>query len=113
MDATKLSPAEKAALSPKEYRLMVRRGEWPADEVPEYTCEGYTKHAVDIVPKDYAYEFLLFCTRNPRGLLVSDVCEPGSPHNPFPPCRPACGLPLHDRQSQGKQLPDDVLLASK
>ena len=76
----KLSATEKASLSPQEYRLMVRRNEWPADEVPEYTCEGYTKHALDIVPKDYAYEFLLFCTRNPRGLLVSDVCESGSPH---------------------------------
>jgi len=80
MSTKKLSLEEKAALTPKEYRLMVRRNEWPADEVPEYTCAGYSWHAVDIIPKDYAYEFLLFCTRNPRGLFVSEVCEPGSPH---------------------------------
>ena len=76
----KLSAVEKAALSPKEYRLMVRRGEWPADECPEFCCQGYSQHAVVILPQDYAYEFLLFCTRNPRGLLISDVTDTGSPH---------------------------------
>ena len=76
----KLSLKEKMALTPKEYRLMARRNEWAEDETAEFCCAGYTWHAVDIVPKDYAYEFLLFCTRNPRGLFVSDVTELGSPH---------------------------------
>ena len=80
MTARKLSLEEKATLTPEEYRLMVRRGEWSVDEDPQFSCAGYTWHAVDIVPKNYAYEFLLFCTRNPRGLFVSEVCEPGSPH---------------------------------
>ena len=80
MDAKKLTAEEKAALSPVEYRLMARRGEWPIDETPEYCCAGYSQHGVYIVPKDYAYEHLLFWTRNPRGLFVCDVTEPGSPH---------------------------------
>ncbi len=76
----KLSLEEKAALTPQEFRLMARRNEWAEDEDAEFCCAGYTWHAVDIVTKDYAYEFLLFCTRNPRGLFISDVCELGSPH---------------------------------
>ena len=80
MSIKKLSLKEKAALTPQEYRLMARRNEWAEDETAHMCCDGYTWHAVDIVTKDYAYEFLLFCTRNPRALFISDVCEPGSPH---------------------------------
>jgi len=80
MNAKTLSAAEKAALAPREYRLMVRRGEWPIDEGSEYCCQGYSQHAVIIVPQDYAFEFLTFCDRNPRGCYVSDICDAGSPH---------------------------------
>lgn len=80
MDPRKLSLAEKAALSPKELRLMIRRGEWPADMGPDFCCEGYSQHAVVMLPKDYAFEFLTFCIRNPHGLYVTEVCDPGDPH---------------------------------
>jgi len=80
MDAKNLSAAEKAALTPEEYRLMARREQCPIDEGPQYCCQGYTQHAVIIVPQNYAYEFLTFCIRNPRGCYVADICEPGSPH---------------------------------
>ena len=80
MNAKKLTPEEKAALSPAEYRLMARRGEWPIDEIPRLCCEGYSQHALVIIPQDYAFEFLTFCVRNPRACYVSDICEPGSPH---------------------------------
>lgn len=80
MDPRKLSLAEKAALSPKELRLMIRRGEWPADMGPDFCCEGYSQHAVVMLPKDYAFEFLTFCIRNPHGLFVTEVCDPGDPH---------------------------------
>lgn len=80
MKAQRLSAEEKAALSPKEYRLMIRQGEWPLDENPLGCCEGYSEHALVILPKDYAFEFLAFCVRNPRALYVADICDPGSPH---------------------------------
>ena len=80
MDAKKLTAEEKAALSPKEYRLMARRGEWSLDDLPQYCCQGYSQHALVILPQDYAFEFLTFCVRNPRACYVSDICEPGSPH---------------------------------
>ena len=80
MSTTSISEAKISALTPKEYRLMARGGEWRGMPVPQNCCIGYSQHAVVVLPKDYAYEFLLFCTRNPRGMFVSDVCEPGSPH---------------------------------
>ncbi len=33
-----------------------------------------------IVPREYAFEFLLFCNQNPRPCPVLDVTEPGSSH---------------------------------
>ena len=80
MSAKKLSIEEKIVLTPQEYRLRARRGEWEMDEDPEYSCEGYTKHALVVLPQDYAFEFLTFCVRNPRACYVSEVLETGSPY---------------------------------
>ena len=74
MSRTSISEAKISALTPKEYRLVARGGEWRGMPVPQDCCIGYSQHAVVVLPKDYAYEFLLFCTRNPRGMFVSDVC---------------------------------------
>ena len=80
MSAKRLSIEEKMVLTSQEYRLRARRGEWELDEDPEFSCEGYTKHALVVLPKDYAFEFLTFCIRNPRACYVSEVLEVGSPH---------------------------------
>ena len=75
---TKASPEELAAMRPQEFREMARRAEWT-----DYTldvCQNYAQNNLAIVPKDYAFEFLLFCQRNPRPCPVVDVTEPGSPH---------------------------------
>ena len=79
-----LSPEEMAKMTPQEFRGYIRRREWQPDEaLTEYYCRGYTQHAVDIVPVDYALEFLIFCLRNPRACYVADVCDVGSPHPPL------------------------------
>jgi uncharacterized protein YcsI (UPF0317 family) len=75
---------ELAAMSPKEFRMMVRKNEWerhPSDSL--HYCHGYTQHGVAILPRDYALEFLTFCLHNPRAFPVADVCEPGLPHPLF------------------------------
>ncbi|GAI18747.1 unnamed protein product, partial [marine sediment metagenome] len=72
------SKEELAAMSPKEFRGIVRRGEW--GERSEGACRNYVVSNLAIVPKDYAFEFLLFCNRNPRPCPVIDVTEPGDPH---------------------------------
>ena len=79
----KLSKAELAAMTPTDFRYMVRRGEWT--EGTGMACRGYVQANVAIVPKDYAYEFLLFCTRNPRPCPVIDVTEIGDPHPKLTP----------------------------
>jgi len=72
------SSEELAAMSPAEFRSIVRRGEWR--ERSEGACRGYTVANLAIVPEDYAFEFLLFCNRNPRPCPVIDVTDPGNPH---------------------------------
>jgi uncharacterized protein YcsI (UPF0317 family) len=67
-----------AEASPKEYRSAVRQEEWT--DMSVHACHGYVQANLAIVPKDYAFEFLLFSNRNPRPFPVLDVTEPGDPH---------------------------------
>ena len=74
----KLSESEIAAIKPKDFRSMVRKGEYTG--VTMEACRGYAQANFAIVPKEYAFDFLLFCNRNPRPCPVVDVTEPGDPH---------------------------------
>jgi uncharacterized protein YcsI (UPF0317 family) len=40
---------------------------------------GYVQANLVVVPKDLAFEFLLFCQRNPKPCPLLDVTEPGNP----------------------------------
>jgi uncharacterized protein YcsI (UPF0317 family) len=40
---------------------------------------GYVQANLVIVPRDLAYDFLLFCQRNPKPCPLLDVTEPGNP----------------------------------
>jgi uncharacterized protein YcsI (UPF0317 family) len=40
---------------------------------------GYVQANLVILPKDWAFDFLLFCTRNPKPCPLLDVTEPGDP----------------------------------
>ncbi len=40
---------------------------------------GYMQANLVIVPKDWAFDFLLFCQRNPKPCPLLDVTEPGDP----------------------------------
>jgi uncharacterized protein YcsI (UPF0317 family) len=40
---------------------------------------GYAQANLVVVPEDLAFEFLLFCQRNPKACPLLDVTEPGSP----------------------------------
>ncbi|MEN6411600.1 MAG: putative hydro-lyase [Veillonellales bacterium] len=66
-----------AEISPAEAREMFRRNEWlkPTSGM----ASGYTQANLAILKKDLAFDFLLFCQRNPRPCPVLDVTEPGSP----------------------------------
>lgn len=74
----KFSNEELEAMDPKDFRSVARRGEWTGFDLN--VCRGYAQANLAIVPKDYAFEFLLFCWRNPSPCPVIDVTDPGDPH---------------------------------
>jgi len=69
--------SELAAMSPAEMRAIIRRGEWT--KADELACLGYWKANLAVVPEDYAYEFFLFCQRNPQACAAAAATEPGDP----------------------------------
>lgn len=66
-----------ADLQPAEARALIRRNEWvrPTSGM----ANGFAQANLVILKKELAFEFLLFCQRNPKPCPVLDVTEPGSP----------------------------------
>lgn len=56
-------------------RGLCRRGEF--DGTTSGVAHGYVQANMMIVPRDYAFEFLLFCQRNPKACPLVEVLEPG------------------------------------
>ena len=83
MSRNHLTREKQIKLSPKEYRLMIRNGEWPEDLGSAYCCAGYAQFAPYMIPKEYAFEFLTFCNRNPRNMYVAEILDPGDPYPKF------------------------------
>ncbi len=61
--------------NPKEVRDLIRRGELvrPTSGL----APGYTQANLVILPKEVAFDFFLFCQRNPKPCPVLEVMEPG------------------------------------
>lgn len=78
MVKSSLSNFELMSMGPSEFRALARRGEYT--DMTVGVCRGYAQANLAIVPKQVAFEFLLFCNRNPRPCPVLDVTEPGNPH---------------------------------
>lgn len=66
-----------ASMHPAELRAMIRRNEWVRPTAG--MASGFTQANLVILKKAWAFEFLLFCVRNPKPCPVLDVTEPGSP----------------------------------
>ncbi|MGM0776170.1 MAG: putative hydro-lyase [Bacillota bacterium] len=64
-------------LKPDEARKFIRSKEW--DKPTAGMANGYIQANLAILPKDLAFEFLLFSQRNPKSCPIIDVTEPGSP----------------------------------
>ena len=58
-----------------ELRAAIARGEWR--KPTSGLAAGYTQANVVILPREYAFDFLLFCERNSRPCPVIDVGESG------------------------------------
>lgn len=79
MNKESISSEVLLAMKPREFRDLVRRGEWTEGTEGEI-CRNYVQANLVAIPKEYAFEFLLFCHRNPQPCPVIDVTDPGDPH---------------------------------
>jgi uncharacterized protein YcsI (UPF0317 family) len=62
-------------LTPKEIRVLIRKGKW--DKPTAGLAMGYAQANLVILPQKYAFDFLLFCQRNPKPCPLLEVLEPG------------------------------------
>lgn len=76
MGNKKYSKEELRHMAPVEIRRLIRAG-----EIDEPTCgmaDGYAQGNLVILPKEYAYDFLLYAQRNPKPCPILEVSDAGS-----------------------------------
>jgi len=66
-----------AAMNPIDVRKLIRDGKLVRPTAG--ISQGYAQANLAILPKDLAYDFLLFAQRNPKPCPILDVTEVGSP----------------------------------
>jgi len=59
----------------QEARLAMRRGEWAGPT--KHKVPGYVKCNLVVLPQADAYDFLVYCVRNPKPCPVIEVTDPG------------------------------------
>lgn len=62
--------------TPQDVRERIRTGVWRG--VTSGVAPGYVQANLAILPKDLAFDFLLFCQRNPKPCPLLEVVEPGN-----------------------------------
>lgn len=73
--------AKLASMSPKDVRALIRAG-----EITSYTagmCDGYAQANLVVLPKELAYDFLLYAQRNPKACPILEVSDAGSRNLPL------------------------------
>lgn len=63
-------------MTPREVRMKIRNGEITTQT--SGMCNGYAQANLCILPKKYAYDFLLFASRNPTSCPILEVLDEGS-----------------------------------
>lgn len=63
-------------MTPSEARMKIRKGEITTQT--SGMCNGYAQANLCILPKKYAYDFLLFASRNPTSCPILEVLDEGS-----------------------------------
>ncbi len=62
-------------LNPKEIRALIRSEKWGKPTAG--LAMGYAQANLVILPQEYAFDFLLFCQRNPKPCPLIEILEPG------------------------------------
>lgn len=76
-----------ATMSPSEIRALCRAGAWTGQTAG--LAGGYVQANMMIVPQSQAFDFLLFCQRNPKPCPLVEVLDAGSWS---PRCAPGADL---------------------
>ena len=63
--------------SPKEVRAVIAAGEYTGNT--SQLCLGHGQANLVILPKDWAFDFLLFALKNPKPCPLLEVLDPGDP----------------------------------
>ncbi len=94
--------------SPRELRLRMRSGAWRAPTAG--LAPGYAQANLVVVPRAIAYDFLVFCQRNPKPCPLIDVTEPGSPEPSLaaPGADLRTDLPRYRVYRQGRLVAEEV-----
>ena len=64
-----------AGLTPADARAAIRRGEITGPTTG--FCAGYAQGNLVVLPKALAWDFLLFCQRNPKACPLLEVADAG------------------------------------
>jgi uncharacterized protein YcsI (UPF0317 family) len=110
--ATEVDRTAAQSASPRELRLRMRRGEWQAP-----TCglaPGHAQANLVVVPRAVAYDFLVFCQRNPKPCPLIDVTDPGSPEPTLaaPGADLRTDLPRYRVYRQGRLVAEETEITS-
>ena len=62
-------------MSPRELRAQIRARRWTGPT--SGACTGRIQANLVMMPREQAFDFLLFCVRNPKPCPLLDVLEPG------------------------------------
>ena len=62
-------------MEPRQVRELIRKGELQGPTAG--MCRGYAQGNLVSLPREQAWDFLLFCQRNPRSCPLLEVAEVG------------------------------------
>lgn len=87
-------------------RLAMRRGEWTTGTT--YKVPGFVQCNLVVLAREFAYDFLLYCQRNPKPCPMIDVTDPGDPEPKFsaPGADLRTDLPRYAVFREGQRQPD-------
>lgn len=67
-----------SSASPKAVRELIREGKIATPTTG--MCDGYAQGNLVVLPKELAWDFLLFCQRNPKSWSAAGSRGRGQPH---------------------------------
>lgn len=73
--STKHNAPTSTFVSAEQVRMQIRSRGWTT--LTSGVAKGFVQGNLVMLPKSHAFEFLLFCTRNPKPCPILDVLEPG------------------------------------